>query len=532
MKRFLITFLGMFCLILSVKAQTSLAGTTPESPIAIEHGKSYLFPTDFSIAYFCFTSAKDGLLHMNMSQNLRIFSCDTKGNTNHMLPIYGKSTIIEITAGKTYYFQSTTTWGAYIIMDVSFEEGKPYLPLELLDVSPKDGSRYHTTYKEGNVTFTFNGRVSTEDISANLTLANGEEIRLNDYQASEDYNTQGTIYTLHVAEIYKSLLEDGKLNAGEKFDITLSNIADPSNAENRYEGKLKVTYTATATATKLVSVDKTEKLKSYYMPGDEEGIITLSFSAPISSTAQSAILAYGDREAGTWKEIQVPYTIEGNCLKWNIQGLHLNDVPEDTEGIRYVSIYQRELYDNDGQAIESNTKGSPGTISLNYAIEMIEVNIYADFQPATGSCIDDVEEIEIWVAAGKYITFDGATITCQSNSETKVYNFTKDELRLTDDPYSADDLLIYIPVKDCHFDAGEVMVSLTNVMAANGTSPVIQGTYISEGKVPQSINNSWIQETSESTYFRMTGEPIMHPRENGIYLKVTPNKKVKKILIR
>lgn len=527
----ILTFMLMVSCITILKAQTSLMGTTPEQPIAIESGQSYLLPTDFSIAYFTFKSETDGILRMKMSQNFKIFGSDGKGEVNGPLPIHDNVCIQGVHAGEIYHFQSTFTWGETITMEVSFEEGVPYLPLALTEVSPVDGSTYFTTHKEGCITFSFNGEVNASAIEASLILPNGEDIPLNNYMATEDYNTLGTIYTLYIAETYNQLLTDRKLKANDLFHITLRNITSPSEAENKIKGELKVTYKASTEATKLTGTSKTDKLKSYYMPGDEEGIIALTFSSPITSTAKSATLSYGDREAGTWKEIPVPYTIDENILKWNIQGIHLNEVPEDAEGHKFVSIQQRNILDTDGQYIESNTTGSPGSINLTFEIELLELNIYHDFQPAAGSCIDDVEEIEIWISAGKYITFENAKITCISGGEPKEYLFPKETLRLTDDPYSADDLLIYIPIKDCLFDTGVITIELTGVKAADGTSPIIQGTFISEGKGAQGIESIIRGDDAGYHLFNLDGAPIIYPNKRGIYLKRNADKRIKKVFI-
>ena len=193
-------------------------------------------------------------------------------------------------------------------------------------------------------------------------------------------------------------------------------------------------------------------------------------------------MTYGDREAGTWVELPVPYTIQGNTIVWNMQGIHMNKAPLDDEGRRIVNVSLRGICDTSGNYIEGNTKGSAGTIHFSYAVETIDVNVYCDFMPAIGSNIDAVEEIEIWIAEGVYVAFDSVKISFIKDGETVELLLPKDSLRIEADPYNAKDLLVYVPLSGCVSDAGEITVELTGVMTASGSVPVIRGTFVSSGK--------------------------------------------------
>ena len=102
---------------------------------------------------------------------------------------------------------------------------------------------------------------------------------------------------------------------------------------------------------------------------------------------------------------------------------------------------------------------------------------------------------------------------------------------MTDDPYSADDLLIYIPIKACLFDTGVITIELTGVKAADGTSPIIQGTFISEGKGAQGIESIIRGDDAGYHLFNLDGAPIIYPNKRGIYLKRNADKRIKKVFI-
>lgn len=507
-------------------AQTPLAGTTPDSPMEIKVDECYLFPTDFSNAYFTFQSETDGLLYLTMSKPLRIFGEEGP------LPIFDKQCIQGIEAGKVYNFYNSTTWGDSITMATSFVPGEPYLPVSLVSTSLSDGSTYHTTQQDGDITFSFNVNIDAISVKSIVTLENGETLHLNNYRISEDYNTQGTNYVLQFAATYESLIKDGKLKKGDFFKITLSNIISTTHAENSYEGEIVLNLKASGEATKLTHVSQTDKLLSYYMPGDAAGLITLTFSTPVTCTSENAVLAYGDRESGTWKEVKIPYTVSENTITWNIQGIHLSNVPTDDEGNKYVSISLKNICDSEGFPIESNAEGTTGTILFSYLIETMDINIYSDFLPIAGSNIDQVKEIEIWISAGKYITFDGVKITYQKDGQNTEENIPLEKLRIEDDPYSDTDLLIYIPIEDLTFDAGEVILELTGVSAANGTNPEIRVSYVSAGKGGSYISSSSTTCPYVLATYLLDGTPTTtHPIKKGIYLQKMSNGKVLKLII-
>ena len=231
MKKLLIMLCSLFGFA-SLNAQTQLAGSAAEAPVMLMIGEEYLFPTDFSIAIFAYTAEKDGVLTLEMSSPLRIFRTDAQGNSFDPLPLFGTDCMIGVQAGETYYFQHATTWGKTITLKVAFVEGAPYLPIVLEQVTPADGSVYHTTTKEGSVSFEFNVAVNTSNLVPALMLSDGEQVSLTDYTIAENYTTQGTIYTLQVAATYNSLLAVGKLKPGDTFSIVLTNVADKAYHEN------------------------------------------------------------------------------------------------------------------------------------------------------------------------------------------------------------------------------------------------------------------------------------------------------------
>lgn len=520
-------YFTMLCALLlgcfvGVSAQIPLAGSTKESPVSLQIGEVYLLPTDFSTAYFIYQAEADGVLYLDLSSSLQLFAANqTTGGSSNPVPQFGTQAVQGIRAGETYLFHNASTWGNTVTMQVSFVPGVPYLPIKVESVSPEEGSVYHTATKEGAVTFEFNVPVNAAAIEASIVTAGGVAQTVNDYVAAENYTTRGTIYTLKPASAYTALRESGKLQEGEAFQIKLTNVADKNYPANALTDGVSVSYTAAPDVVTLTGIDKEGTLNAYYLEGDEAGLVRVTFSGNVQCNAESAILSYGDREKGTWAEIPVPYTVDGNTITLNLQGILLNKAPLDDDGKRVVNLSLKGICDTAGYYIEGNAVGSSGAVTFSFEVANVEVNVYCDFKPQKGANIDNTEELEIWIAEGKYITFDGAKLTYTKNGETVEQLLTKEELRITDDPYSEKDLLVYVPLTNCFPDAGELKVELTGVLAANGTSPAIEGTFLTNGKTdPDGIRPVRpATPTDNAPLYDLQGRRHQGTPSQGIYIR-------------
>lgn len=500
----------------SLKAQTRLAELigTPENPMNIEVGESYLLDR-FGRQIFSFTAIEDGLLTLTLTDYCKIFSGEVSINsstnelefvTNEQLSTQGNNVFILGTEqGKTYLFLHDFTWGKEIIMEVNFTPGPPYIPVTLNRTIPESGAIYSTTSNEGNVNFFFNLPIQEDAVSVNLVLPNGEKKAVTDMRTEKDYTTSGTILTVLLANTYKSLVDAGKIKEDDTFKVKVENVYEEGIPENCAQEEISVTLKASPKAVEYIGASKEETINSYYIVGDEEGLITLSFTDEVTTEATSAILHYGDREKGTYKEMSIPFEINGSEITINLQGIPLNKSALNEQTV--INIVLSGLKDMYGYYITGNTIGSPGSISLTYNIIEIEVNIFSEFMPKSGN-IDSVNEVEIWIAEGNYLLFDGVQLTYQKGNETQTLLLPKEELRIETDPYSVKDLLVYVPLENVYFDAGEVTIEVFNALAINGSRPIIKATYTSEGKAAPNGIDAISAPTQETAIYNMQGVKI------------------------
>ena len=95
------------------------------------------------------------------------------------------------------------------------------------------------------------------------------------------------------------------------------------------------------------------------------------------------------------------------------------------------------------------------------------------------------------------------------------------------DPAFPTDLLVYVPVSGYAFDKGEVTLSLTGTLAADGSSPTITCTYLSDGRSSAISDGPTYQEEEEAILYDLkgnvirsttTGKDMMQGLPEGIYL--------------
>ena len=108
-----------------------------------------------------------------------------------------------------------------------------------------------------------------------------------------------------------------------------------------------------------------------------------------------------------------------------------------------------------------------------------------------------------------------------------------EQLRQEDDPYSETDLLVYVPIADIPFEAGEVIVELTGVSAANGTSPEIKVTYVSAREGSSGVRTSLVSRPSVVCTYLLDGTPLVgNALRKGVYLQKMTDGSVRKVIIR
>ncbi len=352
--------------------------------------------------------------------------------------------------------------------------------IELVSIDPTEGSEYTTAYREGNVGFLFRGISSElEADSVLIILPNGERIEVLQYTSSYAYYVT---FDCFIGGQMNQFYEEGKIKPGDEFKVRLQGLkSTEGGATYGSDGICEVTYKMGAKPTELVStsVANGDQIPAFSRPNpdSDEGKVVFEFTDPVN--VGSANYGAGGREDATYKEIPLPFTIDGCKVIVNLQGIALD--PEslglDAEHTHGNITLKQVTRASDGTNIKGD-KGSEGSVSLYVTLgQSISESIYGGIEHA-GVDIDKAEQLVIFATEEFYFDDVSFEYTC-GTSPAKI-SFTGENLSGTavDGGYE-----YHVPLGDFNFSAGDVKVSVTDPRSAYNQKFVIQEwTFTSAGR--------------------------------------------------
>ncbi len=327
----------------------------------------------------------------------------------------------------------------------------------------------------------------------------------------------------------RKLYREGKINAGDELTLNFTGIRDANDASNRPDfgygvGKLILKYKMAGKPAELIWQSGTPEsgmtdFQTYYLPGSNEGIVSLTFSEPLDPKCHPiAEISYGDSdnvEMGMYME-RPPVTIEGKTCSVNLQGVTrfpdqmIPGLPaQPTIGLTITGIKSA-----DGQYVLTGYASSPYSFGYSYNLKSVVYSIAADWLPLSGSELNSGDPMEIWVMNGKKIIFDSVDFSYIKNGESAKISVPYSELTATED---SDDAMLYnLNAPTIEPDPNsEIVVTLGGLLCADGLdhSTDILVKYKSSTSAVDSIE----MEESDRVYFDLTGRRIASP-DKGIYI--------------
>lgn len=309
-------------------------------------------------------------------------------------------------------------------------------------------------------------------------------------------------FSTQIMEAYR----EGKLKKGDTAKIRLVGVKCVDFPDIRYgsNGRLEVEFTVAAKPLELVRMYNGpvpgDKMYSYYIPGDENGIISMEFDGEIAVNGQNqafALLGYGnpeDLEHPVYREY-VPVTIEGNTLKADLTG-KLRRPIDMIPGIsseaaeKYIALSFGNIYSPDGQMAFTGSMSSFSTFNYAFTIETLSYTFASDFTPARGTTVRSGDPVEIWIMNGRRTSFDNIKLTTVKNGEVFEKVLGMEDIQISEDPDDADAMLVNFTMPDLGADEGAtVNVTPGNIFFADGVDHAsdVVGSYIWS-------NNSGIDE--------------------------------------
>ncbi|MCF0192794.1 MAG: hypothetical protein HUK05_05165, partial [Prevotella sp.] len=266
-------------------------------------------------AYYTLTPTASGTMKLVTTEGIGANSyavtttgaTSTDGSVETAWSFTDNSLSFQVKADTTYYitlFFPMQDWTFKATMGEEFK---------LLSISPEDGSTFYIT-SNNNAAFTFSS--SSVTFTEGEVLANGNLIKIYNF---DDYNElvssgiftyteeggSGVVnwngnlcghfqesliveFTTHTGHgfynVLNRLVEEGKLNAGDKITLTLHGVKDNLSGKLlNGDGNLEVNWSFAGAPTVLVSQNIPSTIYSWYNEGDLEAIATYTFSREIKS---------------------------------------------------------------------------------------------------------------------------------------------------------------------------------------------------------------------------------------------------------
>lgn len=431
----------------------------------------YTLEGNFSDYIGTFTAPTSGTLVVtsNSSSTLEPFHAkledmESEGNrieVNYDNYVGERQYHFDVTEGTTYYFFTSFVMDDFTVV-LTMDSGAGIV---LKKVSPLTDKPFSIS-AGGLVTVQFNRAVVLDEKAQVIAGEKSAEVAV---------NGQTNTYSLEIKEPLFQWLSDSTLKGGDKFIVRLTNIkaADDDTLIYGTDGTADIEFTIADMPISLVSSEHTSgTFKSYYLPGDTTGLVKLHFSGKVGSAKVSLIYGNNEVEGDYYTETLTP-TIEGNTIIVDLSGVQRTPDEMVASGTNYnnMTIAFDNVKDTLDQLAYSSGQGSLGGFSFTYEeLVVVTANVFSDFVPVSGSSLDEVETVEIWIADEKKLQYDGVLFSCTNlndstdNQEIVIANFTKEE-----DPEDATASILTVPVPtELANGAWNIVVTLNNLKSADG----------------------------------------------------------------
>lgn len=436
---------------------------------ALELDKAYELAT-FKNYIGTFTAEKDGVVTVSSTtgdillpfyEHLSdMFTEDNKVPYNDNSLFAPRSYDFKVEKGKTYYMYVKFVLNANTKVTMTMEDTQT---LEVEKYSLEPGGTFYVS-NLGSVSFTFNKGVLYD--KATITAA-GKTIPVNSSLSTNNIEVRMK------DQVYE-LLESGQVKGGDEFEVNLTNVRMASNENVKYgtDGTLSVKYKFGSLPISLVSTQNTDTpFLSYYAPGDENGIITITFNGEVGE-ADHCELRYGNLDedaSGNYYQEELPVTVNGNSVSVNLQGKRRlpADMVTNPDGYPNMAIGFVGITDKEGNLAYSNSAGNVGSFWFTKTYSIITTNVTCEFSPASGSKLDNFSNIELWITDESSLRYDGVEFAYEKDGKQNsviVTNYTK-----TDDSENPGAVILTIPVPDDCKGATNIVVSLHGLTSADGT---------------------------------------------------------------
>lgn len=461
MTRFLPFIKGGLVLASVFAASLSVEAADPCSLGVLEPGKTYTFP-QYATVSGEYTPSQTGPVKFVYSGNpLNLYS---KSDHSEESIMDGKHDYVngeqmisyqQLDAGVTYYLYAEMT-----MMGGSFQIYEGRIPLEVIAVNPTLGE---------NDTFSVSSNYSI-DVGFNVPVTVGNAlILIGDERARVSSTVSNTYVTCDVADAIMEKYRQGLIKKGDVMTLRLTKVTDQSDSENIFgeDGNVEVNFVMADKPGELLEIVNADQVNtenpfmSYYMEGDESGMVSFIFDTPVSAGKAVAKITYGNSdnlEVGLYKE-EVEGKSDGNAVTFDFTGKlrrPIDMLPTSTSDSQPsgMNILFSNIFTEDGQRVYTGRQSNPTGYSLSFKLNTLQYTISSDFTPGRGSMLSAGKEMEIWVMNGAYMNCDGIRFDYLSEGAPASMVVPLSEVKVEADPVVAEDMIFTFAVPQMKVDEG------------------------------------------------------------------------------
>ena len=350
---------------------------------------------------------------------------------------FGKKETAQVKAGTTYY----------LVGNKGYSKGKKFIAVmeTITELTfecdqPLGGMFDITDQRDGQAILTFNLPV-TSDQWAYLKVGNYPQDPENGkVEVRSGNNTEQLI--LNIKEYLTVWKEEGRYKAGDPVTLTLTGVK--SRGENPIvygtDGTLVLKWTAPGDLHKNTGITAPDPFLSYWLPGDERGIMVLDFDYPLMTMedGQTATVSFsiGSADLGDAYQGQLPQdkiSVDGQKLYIDFTGVRRTYADMGlTQKWASISIKVNYIKMADGTMCFSPSAGNYGSVSTACTFEEYKSDIQAEFTPADGATLTD-NFFKVYFSDKKALTFSGVRVTYQTQDDIKYQKDITEGITSTDE---------------------------------------------------------------------------------------------------
>ena len=205
------------------------------------------------------------------------------------------------------------------------------------------------------------------------------------------------------------------------------------------DGTLVLNWTAPGDLHKNTGITAPDPFLSYWLPGDERGIMVLDFDYPLMTMedGQTATVSFsiGSADLGDAYQGQLPQdkiSVDGQKLYIDFTGVRRTYADMGlTQKWESISIKVNYIKMADGTMCFSPSAGNYGSVSTECTFEEYKSDIQAEFTPADGATLTE-NSFKVYFSDKKALTFSGVRVTYQTQDDIKYQTDITEGITSTD----------------------------------------------------------------------------------------------------